>query len=473
MKRKNSFAIIMIGIMLLSICISGCSQGSIGMGNGDLMKNVKVDITLSEDEIMEALSNGGNQRYCDFAAEFFKASAGLIKGENQEGESGNLLVSPLSVIYAMSMVSNGAEGMTRAELLTALTEGSCSGEAKCGTSTTGVGDIYDEYQDNLNNYLRAYMNLVNNRLSEDKENIRDWYGSESKNMKPGELQVANSIWVKKDPKLKVEEDFLNINGKYYNAGIRETEFNESARRDINKWIEENTGGMIKDMLKDIPESAIMYLINALAFEASWQESYEDFQVHDGEFNGETKVSKVEFMTGQEVNYLEDELGTGFIKPYIGYRYGFMGLLPNEGVSLDEYIDSLTGEHIYDLVMNRGYDDVIATMPKFEEKSSLNLVETFMVLGVHDAFDLGSADFSKLGSHGDDVIRIGRILHDTYINVDENGTKAGAATIVEMLAEGAMADSEPPKYVNLDRPFVYMLVDLEQGIPLFMGTIRDL
>ena len=474
MKKKMFLTITIIAAMLLSTVLSGCGNVAQSLGkSGDLMKGITVDTGVSDQDMEEAFSKGGGENYCNFAVEFFKTSA-LNKGEVSDEDSGNLLLSPLSVIYAMSMVSNGAEGMTRTQLLTALTEGKYSGEIICGTSSTGEGDIYDEFQDNLNNYLRAYMNLVINRLSYDEKNIKDFYGSESKNMKPGELHVANSIWFKKDPQLKVEKDFLEINGKYYNAGIRETEFNEAARRDINKWIEENTGGMIKDMLKEIPEEAIMYLINALAFEGSWEETYEDYQVEEGEFFGESQNTKVEFMTGSENNYLEDELATGFIKPYMGYHYGFVGLLPNEGVSLDEYIDSLTGENIHNMIVNRSYSQVIATMPKFEEKSSLNLVETFKTLGVIDAFDINAADFSKLGSHGQDNIRIGRILHDTYINVDENGTKAGAATIVEMLAESAMeGEYEPPKVVTLDRPFVYMLVDLEQGIPLFIGAIRDL
>ena len=493
MNRKISM--LLITVMVLTV-LTGCRDGGItGIGgkeyNGstDLMKNVSVNMELTDEEMQDALSKDGNRKYCDFSMALFKAAMGdsFIQvctsedpGENESGfaleepEDGNLLVSPLSVIYAMAMTANGSDGMTRCQLLMALTEGEFTGEAKCGTSSTGVGDIYDEYQDNLNNYLRAYMNLVNKNAETDAQKIRDWYGSEGKGMQTPVLSIANSIWFKKDPKLTVNDDFLETNGKYYNAGIREADFDGNTLKAINSWIEDHTAGLIKDMLKEIPESAIMYLINALAFEADWEETYDpDYQVHDGEFYGENGVSNVKYMSGQEYQYLEDELATGFIKPYLGGHYAFAALRPNNDVSLNEYILHLDGEHLYELLNQPIHHDVIATMPKFESKSSMKLVDAFKAMGVTDAFDVNVADFTKLGSYTENNIFIGNIFHDTYINVDERGTKAGAATIVEMLAEGAMAEEEPPKYVTLDRPFLYMIIDTDQHIPLFIGTIRDL
>ena len=224
MNRKISM--LLITVMVLTV-LTGCRDGGItGIGgkeyNGstDLMKNVSVNMELTDEEMQDALSKDGNRKYCDFSMALFKAAMGdsFIQvctsedpGENESGsaleepEEGNLLVSPLSVIYAMAMTANGAGGMTRCQLLMALTEGEFTGEAKCGTSSTGVGDIYDEYQDNLNDYLRAYMNLVNKNAEIDAQNIRDWYGSEGKGMQPPVLSIANSIWI--NQRHRILEDY--------------------------------------------------------------------------------------------------------------------------------------------------------------------------------------------------------------------------------------------------------------------------
>ena len=450
--------------LLVTATLSGCGgSGSKNYkGTSDLMEGVAIKTELSEEEIEKGLNNGGDEYYYDFAAELFK--------ESMDGS--NFLVSPLSVIYAMSMVTNGSDGMTRCELLTALAEGRNTGEAICGTSSTGVGDIYDEWQNNLNEYLGAYMGLVKLHATREEEMLKNW-GEDGKVKKPSTLNIANSIWIKDDAKLQVEEDFLKTNGEYYNAGVRKLVFDESARKSINAWIEDNTGGTIKDMLKEISPNAIMYLINALAFEAEWTEPYLDYQIHEGEFHGENGDETVDFMTGEEYVYLEDELSTGFIKYYLGGNYAFAAILPDEGVGLDEYVDSLTGESLKNLMEHPINHDVIATIPKFESKSSLSLVDVFKSLGVKDAFDSDVADFTKLGSYEEQNIFIGNILHDTYIKVDEKGTKAGAATIVEMTAEGAIEEEDPPKYVVLDRPFLYMLIDTQANIPLFMGVMRSI
>ena len=460
---KKTIITMMIAFLVAS-SLAGCGgSGSKNYsGTTDLMNGIATNTELSEAEIEKGLANGGDKYYFDFAAELFK--------ESMDGS--NLLVSPLSVIYALAMTTNGADGLTRCELLEALANGRCSGEALCGTSSTGEGDIFDEWQNNLNEYLRAYMGLVKQHESQEELMLKNW-GDDGKTKKPSTLNVANSIWIKDDPKLEVKEDFLKTNGEYYNAGVRKLEFDEKARKSINAWIEDNTGGTIKDMLKEISPNAIMYLINALAFEAEWMEPYLDYQVHEGEFHGENGDETVDFMTGEEYIYLEDELSTGFIKPYLGGNYAFAAILPDEGVDLDEYVSSLSGDSLKSLLEKQIYHDVIATMPKFESRSSLNLVDTFKSLGVTDAFNMEVADFTKLGSYEDQNIFIGRILHDTYIKVDEKGTKAGAATIVEMAAEGAMEEEEPPKYVVLDRPFLYMLIDTKANIPLFMGVMRNI
>ena len=488
--KKPAALIAIIMIMTIAAMMSGCgrlSGGNSGFSvDGNLMKGAEAKPPLSSEEIQEGLANGMGDRYCDFAVELFKVSALGTKATAPE----NSLVSPLSVIYAMGMVANGAEAESRRELVDVLVTGhhEQSGEvegADAGGEVEGIdaggevegtdagGEVegagYDELQEKLNVYLRAYNNRIRERYDYEKEMLELYT---DRKIKPTELRIANSIWMKKDPELVVVPDFIDTNATYYEAGLAEIEFNSKAKDKINKWIEERTGGTIKDMLKEVSESAIMYLVNALAFEGTWLETYTQEQVHEGTFHGEKGDSEVECMYSEEAVYLHDENTTGLIKAYQGNSYAFVALLPDEGFTMDEYIASLTGEKIKNLLDTQEYCTVNAMIPKYEAESTLSLVEAFKSMGVEESFDLNKANFSRLGSYKDQNIFIGNILHNTYIKVDELGTKAGAATIVEMLAEGAMVDEEP-KNVYLDRPFVYMLIDTEEKMPLFIGVIRDI
>ena len=484
-KRKRVL-ISIFNIVLIVVLVASCGTGGtggIGGGGGknntkgDLMINVASNVEISREEMEADLTDEGAKNYCNFAVSLLKHAiqTGAADQDEQYGNESyageaersasrsNALISPLSVIYAMAMVSNGADGMTRCQLLEALMSGEYTGSITCGTSSTGEGDIYDEMQGNLNKYLRAYLNAT--RVYDEES------GRESK--KKSGLNIANSIWIKEDPALEVKPQFLETNGEYFNAGVREIEFNEAARVAINSWIEEHTGGTIKDMLKQVPEDAIMYLVNALAFDGSWWEPYDSWSVRDATFYGEAGEQECELMYGTDYYYLEDDKATGFIKEYTDGNYAFAALLPNQGVDLDSYIDELTGEKVYELLSNPKECDVHTALPKFESDSKMSLVKTFVDMGVRAPFESSEADFTQLGVYagGEQNIYIGNIFHNTYIKVDELGTKAGAATIVEMTAEGAM--EVEVKEVRLDRPFVYMLIDRNENVPIFIGVLRNI
>ena len=229
---------------------------------------------------------------------------------------------------------------------------------------------------------------------------------------------------------------------------------------------------IPEILDQIPPEAIMYLVNALAFEAEWSEIYEKHQVKDGEFTKEDGTKQdVKFMYGSEGTYFEDEKATGFMKRYKGGKYAFVAMLPNEGVSVSEYIASLTGESLNALLSNPQYGTVHTSMPKFETEHTVEMAEILKGMGMTEAFDMYNADFEGLGTSTAGNIYISRVLHKTFISVGEKGTKAGAATVVEM-ADDAAAEPQEPKEVYLDRPFVYMLIDCENNIPFFIGTMMD-
>ena len=407
---KKSIAMLLVLALLLTAC---------GQGNAnDLMQNVPakaVDVLPDMD--------AGAAAAADFGVRLFQASV-------EEGE--NTLISPLSVLYALAMTANGADGNTLAQM-----------EQVLGMDTA-----------EMNGFMLAYLDLL----------------PQSDVFK---LSLANSIWFRDDPLFTVEQSFLQTNADYYGADAYRAAFDEATRDDINSWVMDRTDGMLPQILDEISEDAVMFLVNALAFDAQWQEVYEEQQVREGEFHPVNGTSRtVQMLHSEENRYLEDQLATGFIKYYMDRQYAFAALLPKEGVSVQEYVDSLTGEHLLEMLSSPEKVTVFATMPKFETEYSTELSKTLMEMGMTDAFDYRTADFSRLGTYDADVnICIDQVLHKTFLSVTETGTRAGAATAVVMAAEGAPL-IEDYKTVTLDRPFVYMLIDCQTNLPFVIGTMMD-
>ena len=411
---KKQIALLLVFALLLGLTACGRAEAS------DLMLNVSARAVDVQPD-MEA----GAAAAADFGVRLFQASL-------EEGK--NTLISPLSVLYALAMTANGADGNTLAQMEDVL-------GMDCG---------------NLNSFMLAYMDKL----------------PAAKNYK---LSLANSIWFKDDPNFTVEQNFLQTNADYYGAGVYKAPFDGRTRNDINNWVKQRTDGMIPAIVDEIPPDAIMYLVNALAFEAQWAEIYRESQVWERAFTTEDgRRQTVDLMLAEEHAYLEDSQATGFIKYYKGRKYAFVALLPNEGISVTEYVQSLSGDHLRQLLAEPQRVSVETAIPKFESACNLELSDMLMAMGMTDAFDYAAADFSRLGAYHREGMSIGisRVLHRTYISVGEQGTKAGAATAVEM-NPGSAAPEMEIKEVILDRPFVYMLIDCETNLPFFMGTMMDM
>ena len=410
---KRLTALVLSFALLFSL--TACSKVSAD----DLMKDVPakaVDVLPDMD--------AGAAAATDFGVRLFQTSM-------EEGK--NTLISPLSVLYALAMTANGADGETLAQMQQVL----------------GMDS------DDLNCYMLAYMDLL----------------PEAEEYK---MSLANSIWFKDDPNFSVNESFLQTNADYYGSSIYKAAFDEGTRNDINNWVKDHTDDMIPEILDEIPDEAIMYLVNALAFEAQWDDVYDEFQVRDDIFTKEDGTKQdVEMMHADEYKYLSDDLATGFIKYYEGRKYAFAALLPNEGVTVKQYVGNLTGSHLQQMLAAPEEIQVFTSIPKFESEYDIEMSEVLQEMGMTDAFDWRVADFSRLGTYNVDGMNIciSRVLHKTFISVAEQGTKAGAATAVEMVAEGA-AEIQEYREVVLDRPFVYMLIDCETNFPFFIGTMMD-
>ncbi len=415
--KKTRISLVIISLLLvcaMAVNLTGCTME---VQAKDLMEGITPNNVTALDNL-----SSQNADVTDFAIRLFKASE----------ESGkNTLISPLSVLCALAMTANGAEEETLQQM----------------------EEVLGMTNEDLNLYLYSYM----------------------KNLPQGDkykLSLANSIWFTEDERFTVNQDFLQANADYYGADIYKAPFNEQTKKDINNWVKQNTDEMIPEILDRVPVDAIMYLVNALAFEAEWSAIYEKNQVREGVFTKEDNTKQnVDFMYGSEGTYLEDENAAGFMKYYKGGKYAFVAMLPDEGVSVSDYIASLTGESVNALLTNPQHTTVYTAIPKFETEYSVEMSEILKNMGMPKAFDPNNAEFEGLGTSNAGNIFISRVLHKTFISVGEKGTKAGAATVVEM-DDGAAAEPQEPKEVYLDRPFVYMLIDCENNIPFFIGTMMD-
>ncbi|MDD2283047.1 MAG: serpin family protein [Eubacteriales bacterium] len=359
----------------------------------------------------------------DFSLDLFK------KTSNEEKNS---LISPLSVLLALAMTANGADKQTLSEM-----------EAVLG------GDIGLE---ELNEYLYSYVkNLPNDKKSK--------------------LTVANSIWFREDNnRLTVEKDFLQKNADYYNAAAYKSPFDGQTLKDINNWVKENTDGMIDKILDQIDDDAVMYLINAIVFDAEWETVYNKANITEDSFTTiDGSKQMADFMHSEENIYLDDGRATGFIKPYAGNKYSFVALLPNEEIAIGEYIDMLSGEGFLQTIDGAINTTVSAALPKFSYDYKIQMNDALKAMGMPTAFSAAEADFNKLGQSSRGNIYIGEVLHKTFIQVDELGTRAGAVTKVEMKDEAYIET----KAVVLNRPFVYAIIDNASKLPVFIGTVMEI
>lgn len=386
-----------------------------GAGTVDLMADIK---SLSA-RTGEKPSPEDAALATDFALRLFRTASEADK---------NTLLSPISVLCALAMTANGARGETLAQM----------------EQTLGLS------REALNGFFHSYLET----LSGDKV-----------------LKLANSVWFTAEERFTVNRDFLQTNADFYGADVYRSPFDDTTLAAINGWVSEKTDGMIPAILDRIPKEAVMYLVNALAFDAKWAEPYESPQVSGGNFfleNGETRL--VDYMHAKEREYLENELAVGFVKPYAGGKYAFAALLPKEGVSLDALVESLDGAALQRLLRGRSSETVFTSLPKFETDYATELSAVLQEMGMVLPFDELRADFTDLGTSEAGNIFISRVIHKTYISVAEEGTRAGAATVVEMTDGEAFV--EDPKQVYLDHPFVYLLIDTETCLPLFLGVLRD-
>ena len=359
----------------------------------------------------------------DFAFELFHRTL------SEDGE--NDLISPLSAMLCLALVTNGADGETLAQI-----------EESIGMDV-----------ETLNQSLYAYTSSL----------------AELEDCK---VEMANSIWFRDDGSLKVKEEFLQVNADWYDAQVYGAPFDSSTVRDVNSWVKKHTDGMIDSIIEEIDPLTVMYLINALVFDAKWQNEYEKSDIKDRTFfNFDGSRKTVDMMYSEEGVYLEGEGFSGFAKSYKGNAYSFVGLLPNEDSDVYRLARSLDGESWQTMWESRLYTSVDAGIPEFTYDADMDLTEALKDMGMTDMFLVGAADFSKLGESSIGNLYCSSVQQKTFIDVNRHGTKAAAVTWADLKC-GSAAPMEK-RTVILDRPFVYAIVDNQTGIPIFLGAVSHI
>jgi len=351
-------------------------------------------------------------------------------------EDDNLFFSPYSISLALAMTYAGARGETAQQMR-------------------------DTLQFTLpQDQLHPAFNSLDIELSQRGE------GAKGKDGEGFRLNIVNAIWGQEGYKFLSE--FLDVLAENYGAGLRPLDFAnapEESRITINNWVSDQTEGRIEDL---IPQGLIdaltrLVLTNAIYFNAAWQHPFNEDMTEDGPFylldGGEVIVPMMK--QAESFSYAESDGYQAIELPYDGRELSMVILLPRAG-QFEAFEDSLDAQRVDAILKDLEPRRVALTMPKFEFKSSFSLKEALAAMGMPVAFS-GGADFS--GMTGNRDLFIADVIHKAFVSVDEAGTEAAAATAVVM---ELTALPGTPVEVTLDRPFVFLIHDIETGAILFVG-----
>jgi serpin B len=346
--------------------------------------------------------------------------------------SGNIFFSPYSIFVACAMAYEGARGQTAAEMQS----------------------VFHFPDDNAT--LRSSIAAIDNELNENDANSI--------------LRVANALWVQKDYPLL--DEYLAVIENYYAGNATNVDFrgaNEQTRQTINAWVENKTENMINDLIPqgELDPSTVLLLTNAIYFNGTWVQPFNADETRNETFTvSENQTVEVPMMSssdGSAFNYAEEPNLQILEMPYQGGNLSMLVLLPKDG-NLASLEDSLTLEKLDQWRRELGPRPVDVYFPRFNLTAASDLSENLKAMGMPSAFFPGTANFS--GMDGTRNLYIGSVIHKAYINVNEKGTEAAAATAVCVLC---CCVTQTPVFLA-DHPFMFMILDRTTGTILFMGSV---
>jgi serpin B len=377
--------------------------------------------------------------------ELTAAEKSMVESDNKFGlklfkkivkqDTGNVFISPLSVSMALGMTYNGAEGTTEEAMRNTL-------------ELSGLTEL------EIN---ESYSSLIDLLTQLDPRVI---------------FEIANSIWCREG--LPVKEEFVNINRTYFDAEIAALDFNKpDASKTINGWVDEKTHGKITEIVPgQIDPATVMFLINAIYFKGIWTYEFDEEDTQEDWFTL-TDGSKVpcQMMTQEsEFSYFENNLFQAVDLPYGNEKFSMTIFLPKPDVDIDSLISLFNQDNWEAWLDSFAKNSGTLYFPKFTLEYKIKLNDVLKALGMEIAFDPERADFSGIAEVNPLAnLYISKVLHKTYIKVNEEGTEAAAVTSVEI---GITALPPPGFVMRIDRPFVFAIRENHSQTILFMGKIEE-
>jgi serine protease inhibitor len=411
MKREITRLLSAIFI-LFTLTLMSCSK------NNEVLPSDPVPIDLSQDQV--AIIESGNEFAFDIFAQVLKSA----------GENENVMISPLSISCALAMTVNGATGKTQNAMLEALRLNGISIDA-------------------INT---SYKNLTKALLSVDKRVL---------------MTIANSVWIEDD--FTAKTSFTNILTDYYSADAEKFDINDASAPDkINAWIENNTNGLIKKMITKLNDNTMMLLINAIYFKGKWKSQFDEsgtiempfYKSTDSQINIPTMKQKTDF------NVYE---GNGFKLAEFPYGQGNFVMdviLPDEKDGLSNTLASINDGSFTSWLSQMGNRETDVSFPRFKYGFKKTLKDVLTDMGMGIAFTDG-ADFSNITDQY--VLFINDVTHQTFIETNEEGTEAAAATVVDI----GLTSMPPAALVfTMDHPFIYIIRETTTNSIIFMGRVVD-
>jgi len=363
---------------------------------------------------------------------------------------GNFFFSPYSISTALAMTYAGARGETEQQMADTL------------YFTLPQERLHAAFSV-LENSIKERGRAITTVLSPEGETIQE-------EVDGFRLNIANALWGQKD--YSFLQDFLDLLQAYYGSGLNTLDFinePEESRLAINQWASEQTEGRIEDI---IPPGVIdaftrLVLANAIYFNAHWQHQFSESATHDGVFHllDGDNVNVPMMHQEEQFDYAEGDNYQAIRLPYLGNEFAMTVLLPVEG-QFEDFDNSLDAQILKDITSKFESQRVALTLPRFQFESSFQLNQALSDMGMPNAFS-GGADFS--GMTGNTDLFIGSVLHKSFVAVDEEGTEAAAVTAVIMVLS-----APPPATFNFtaDRPFIFLIQDIETESILFMGRVLN-
>jgi len=390
-----------------------------------------AQIAFAQDDSISTLAAGNNT----FAFDLYQTI--------QTDEAGNFFYSPYSISQALAMTYAGAGGETAQQMADTL--------------------HFELPQEEVHPTFFAIDSSLSNRAEQAAA-----YEGEGQ---PFQLNVANSLWGQEG--YPFHEAYLETLTQNYGAGLYPVDFAEApeeTRQMINDWVADETEDKIKDI---IPPGGILpitrlVLANAIYFNAGWLFPFEASDTQDDVFTllDGSQVTVPMMYQQEALSYAQGEGYQAVTMPYYGQDLAMLLIMPDEGEfeAFEETLDYETYTAILDSLM---YSRLHLWMPRFEYEFDLSLVDVLTSLGMIDAFDAGAADFS--GMTDAENLFLSEVLHKAFVNVNEEGTEAAAATVAFM---GGGGPPDEDVEIRLDRPFIFVIYDRPTDSILFVGRVMN-